>query len=580
MPTNQFDPDAYLQQKGINLKSNTTSNVAPASEFDPDAYLAQKEIGDTSTSAGGAFLSGVSEGTTFGFGPRISGLYQGVENLFTGEKPSFGEAYEYGKDIATAYKKTAQEEHPIAYGAGELSGSLAVPLPAFLTGAKAAKQTATLGQATKQAISTGLKVGAPTGALSAAGHTENIEDMPIEALKGAAIGGGLGAGLGIAGVGVGVAARKGKEVIQSHLLPSKPGEEINEYLATVRGDDIPSFRERNLQILEQDGILQGTHTAVGLGKKAEAAIRDAEGYIAPILKDAPIDSKSFNFRNTLQRIQERTTNDDKQRYAKLLEEYTDKIRNSRDLLEVNQLKRNLHNELRDFYSRSDLKSDEATMKALKASIAEDLREGIENNVARLGERGILPSGSDKALREINQKQGANLWLRNTLAGEQGKKFLNTGDIFTSGVGAGTAIYNPALAAGVIGTKLAYKTTPVKTALMSGLKKIEDISLLPKQKPWQESIVSREQPPEIMPKIFKQLEAPKNDYAIPGQTIEMPPKGFESDIVKGKIVDPYQKEDYLFNLLFNEFRKKDPKATKEQINNAVNQKMARIKGSNK
>lgn len=134
-------------------------------------------------STASALGHGAVQGGTLGFGDEWQGLVsavldnaplyrhllgypsaqeRGEENIFspTGYGYDFGETYRRGRDAARAEDDAAKAAHPIAYGASEVGGTLAVPFP----GAGGLKGGA-------RAVAYGAQ-GAALGGASALGHSK------------------------------------------------------------------------------------------------------------------------------------------------------------------------------------------------------------------------------------------------------------------------------------------------------------------------------------------------------------------------------------------------------------------------
>lgn len=156
----------------------------------------QPDVG-TATAAG----RGVAQGLTFGGYDELRGLSEagGVKpdepislgslirggfNMLTG---SGGYQYEAGKDRATANLKTAQQQHPIMAGAGEIGGALGGALalsPLSLAGNAARAGFGLRGVAAGSAVD-GMALGAAQGALSA------DEEKRLDGAGGGLVAGGL-----------------------------------------------------------------------------------------------------------------------------------------------------------------------------------------------------------------------------------------------------------------------------------------------------------------------------------------------------------------------------------------------------
>ena len=134
-------------------------------------------------------LAGAFAGGTFNFGDELYGaggaLAEGLGALSAGQLPSFselGKAYTGARDESRRYLKSREEANPLSYGAGELAGGLAIPLPG-VAAAKGWKGAA--------------KIGALAGAAQGVGSNEDgtLGGMTRDALMGGAAGGAVGVGL-------------------------------------------------------------------------------------------------------------------------------------------------------------------------------------------------------------------------------------------------------------------------------------------------------------------------------------------------------------------------------------------------
>lgn len=154
---------------------------------------AQRRTPPDNSAAGNvkSFLRGGLQGASFGFADEIGA---GIRAL---GPETYDEALKHERDI---YAR-AKEDNPLAYGAGDVGGSAATMFipglgPAKLVsllgrGATTAKELSTLGR-----IGEAARAGAIGGGLRAAGDSEEISDMPLNAAGGAALGGVLGAPFG------------------------------------------------------------------------------------------------------------------------------------------------------------------------------------------------------------------------------------------------------------------------------------------------------------------------------------------------------------------------------------------------
>ena len=159
---------------------------------------------------------GVKQGATLGFGDEatagVDAGLQGLKNLYDryikakkGQpETTAAQAYEESLGGERGLLSQAEEQQPGAFMAGDVLGSLALPVPGGLAAKGASK------------LKAGLVTGGAAGGLEAAGRTEN-DLLSKEGARDLAIGTGLGAGLGgalggVAGALSGRSARKAERL--------------------------------------------------------------------------------------------------------------------------------------------------------------------------------------------------------------------------------------------------------------------------------------------------------------------------------------------------------------------------------
>lgn len=260
-----FDPDAYLASLGGGQPAAAPAAPmapvanpyapaqlfvrAPSAEesFDPDAYLASIR---PQTSGIESAIRGAAQGGTLGFADEITGA---LEAAFTPK------TYRQARDESRAAYRQAQEDNPLAFGAGEVGGGLASLL---LPGGAAAKGASLAG-----------KVGAAAlgGAVSGAGYSEeeSLGGIARDAAVSGAVSGGLAGALGLAAKGVGKLAKgyaaKAPERFERHLA-----EDISEGAT-------PTARKRLAQL--QPGMLA---EVIGEDKALQRTFRDPAAALAAV----------------------------------------------------------------------------------------------------------------------------------------------------------------------------------------------------------------------------------------------------------------------------------------------------------
>lgn len=195
---------------GVDL---SPSGVADASTYLADkgsAQMAQRRAKLDAIGKGESFGRGMVSGGTLGFDDEIGGLsgaaVQGVNAAYrtlSGQDPSawsdldLADEYAQARDEVRADKAAAEEANPWTYGAGSLvGGAVTTAAPGIAALSAVPKGAGTL---TKMAV--GARSGAATGALAGAGASEadltegDVEGVARDTLRGAEMGGGVGAAI-------------------------------------------------------------------------------------------------------------------------------------------------------------------------------------------------------------------------------------------------------------------------------------------------------------------------------------------------------------------------------------------------
>lgn len=146
-------------------------------------------------SATDAAMTGLGEGGTLGFAPRIgAALGAGLEEVAGNpDKKSLEALYNEYLEYNNKRRDQAAKERPEAYYPAALAGGLALPIPAPLKLAKNENALVQLLKEMKQGATTGAQVGAVTG-LS---HSPDLTS-PKQDVENMGIGMGIGATVGIA----------------------------------------------------------------------------------------------------------------------------------------------------------------------------------------------------------------------------------------------------------------------------------------------------------------------------------------------------------------------------------------------
>jgi len=190
----EFDPDAFLKETA----------PAKAPSFDPDAFLAETAPDEGAWSAAGR---GIAQGASFGYEPRIEAMTQagganhgegmphhlvkGMYNYWTGDKEAESK-YNAALEQENQANEAAKKQHGLAYGAGEVAGS--IPAMAVLP----AGEFGAVGNAGRT-IFKGIQGGAEYGAIQGSSEGEDATSR----LTNTGVGAGVGAVVGTVGSAVG-----------------------------------------------------------------------------------------------------------------------------------------------------------------------------------------------------------------------------------------------------------------------------------------------------------------------------------------------------------------------------------------
>ena len=239
--------------------------ATPSTDVSPEEAQAVAPLGDVSTSE--AVRHGVRQGLTLGFGDELGGGLLAGKDLLQGKTDldHIVDAYKSHRDTIRAGDTAAQEQHPIAFGAGNVAGSL---LPMLATGgAGGAVEGATaLGNVGRAAAT-----GAAIGGVSALGNSEkeglgSVSDVVPGALGGAALGGALGAaGQGLKGVASKLGQSSFGKSLQDAFAAGKSGQGlINSADAAQVGAGVNSYAEDVSNALDQQKDTAGKIIGQGI----------------------------------------------------------------------------------------------------------------------------------------------------------------------------------------------------------------------------------------------------------------------------------------------------------------------------
>lgn len=202
------------------LKNKQPATAAPVAAQAPEAPV------EESSSNLDAGLAGAAQGATFGFSDELGAAKDVAADYLTGS--NVGKKWREYQQMREAANKKLAEEHPLSYTAGEIGGGVASSLlvpqlgaakiattagrfsPAaakFLAGQGESALARMAGKGATMAIQ-----GAPVGALYGVGASEHNIEQPVELLKDAASGAGMGS---ITGMVLGAGVQGGKEGVKA-----------------------------------------------------------------------------------------------------------------------------------------------------------------------------------------------------------------------------------------------------------------------------------------------------------------------------------------------------------------------------
>lgn len=202
------------------IKRNVAKMAAMnAPEQDIDGYIASEgvtvdDVRDYGKSDFGAKVALLDKGASFGFGRKTGGLINAIgaypvdriaEAFGVKNTPTFSDRYHEITDEAVKQAEDYAQRHPVKAAGYELAGSVVNPLNKV--GLGYIKGANTIGG---KVIRAGV-VGSGTGALSGAGRSESIDELPENVTTDALVGGVIGGSLPVAEKGIGKLWQKGRE---------------------------------------------------------------------------------------------------------------------------------------------------------------------------------------------------------------------------------------------------------------------------------------------------------------------------------------------------------------------------------
>ena len=275
-----------------------------------------------------ATARGAAQGVTLGFADELTAAVEAVPGLFTGE--GVGARYRRAREESRARYRTAGEDYPVTYAAGEIAGGLATG------GAGAGRAVA--GQTLRQALPRLATAGAAAGGAAGAGYTEaeTLPEVVRDVATGAAAGAVAAPAITAAGAGVARAvtggwkrARTATEAFQrgrrgeltaeglrqtknravqevtdaleaDEIDPARIGEIFQSNPNLILADLGPSLQRKIGAVSRQPGI-----AAQQIAKQVEARNIDQLDRLAPTLQRALGETDTITaLKNSVQRTKE------------------------------------------------------------------------------------------------------------------------------------------------------------------------------------------------------------------------------------------------------------------------------------
>ena len=513
--TGESISDKIAQSKGYHQVINVTKDgqstfLIPTTQLsdavkkgykttqEADAQKAYKQQLGEDLGATGATALGAAQGLTSGFSDEIgAGIGAGLNKLSrigSDKDMPLSDIYRSERDKIRLAQEAAHEAHPNYYTGGEIAGgigsALAVPIPAAkgLQGASLASK-----------VGAGALTGAGVGAVGGAGYSDadltkgDIKPLAEDIKTGAEYGAVLGGALPVLGKGAQIASKYTKKAI---LSPNK-NEVINDFLNSLkRGNTVDEVVPREtgkiedtIQSLTDQGVFEGKTnlTKQSLATKAQDNIENLNSQLNDILKDKPVQPDTFDYVNADTLLKGQISPQDRGVVENTLNQIKQEIGNASTLADVNNIKRKIYDKVQSSYSKSELAPEDSVIKQTYSAIAKDLKNNIEDamelkSTGTVGDTttNIYKSNVDQTqqIKDLNQKLGANLYLRNQIASHIGDKYsITPSDILGGAAGgllhvAGLTGALP-LEVGVI-AKTAWKTTPVKMGAIKVLDTLDSL----------------------------------------------------------------------------------------------------------
>jgi hypothetical protein len=208
-------------------------------------------------------LRGAAQGASLGFADEITGGIEALKDIALTDKElsDLESLYEQRRNESRSAYKDAEEENPIAYGAGQVGGSIAT---AFVPGLNVAKGASLMGR---------LGIAAAQGGLTGLGTSEadNISDLALDTAKGA------GMNAAFQGIGEKVLSPIASKVAnKAGQISSKitQGDTVSDYLLKKFGNSFANVSDdvTNRYITNPDAV----NKSLGIGELAEDLLQSTD----------------------------------------------------------------------------------------------------------------------------------------------------------------------------------------------------------------------------------------------------------------------------------------------------------------
>lgn len=429
------DIDELLNKKGIAQKSDDIDNLLNKKGVGVKPEVSQLESG----------IRGLAQGATLNLADEGAGVLGAIKSLVTDE--SLADAYRRERDESRENYKSAEEANPKTFMAGGLASGLIPGMGALGGAAKLAKGASAL-----QKIGAGVKVGTALGALGGVGSSEadltqgEYKDFAKDVGTSAAVGGAFGGSLNALTEGAGSVVKALKnsidlnpiENLRNFLGPKpsrvegKKGEALDSAIEllnlkglfktgeTQADVNTLNFKDTVKKILpptREEFLGRIQEAKETFGKQISNVFNTIDEYVAnkPELtagiNDIDLTDILDQFKNKRPGVVNPAKN--------LLEEYVDKITEVKSLGELQQIKRNISQEIRplSWDAPEDARFSQQTLMSLRNAVKNKIEQEsdkISSVMAKdSGVAGALPF-TKNYVRDLNKVDGALIAVEDIL----------------------------------------------------------------------------------------------------------------------------------------------------------------------